>query len=384
MKPKYILINYNFEPNPTNSKIQTFEDLSSLTQDIINVDFVAEDGDTKIARDVSKIGDNIESNLNYLLDDEIGVFSADFETKYNLYVGLAANGLIDEPFPFKSWADEIQKLNSITKNKVNIDIYNVLEGILEIKNNNTNDDGIAQMNLAYFLVSDLDEDKVDGKYYLTLKYLVKHFNKDITLEEVLNCKNFTECMKVLSETFKTSPLDEISLKTMKYALTMLTDEIDTKLSFDEAVKIAAANETNKNKLPELKKICENFKNSSLWKIISNNDSELDRFFSKFATEHLSAKTFFQLDSIQNYPRLCKIKKIKHDSIYAFVETIIDGNEEMASKLLTHVEKSVPSYNKSLTSEFNELKDKVISLTNYYNLNNNLIENQIQQPRKMKI
>lgn len=384
MKPKYYLNNYNFDPSPTNSIMQSFEDLDSYCQDVASVDFITEDGDTKLAKEISKVGDNIESNVSYLMSETANSISLDFETKFNLYVGLAAQGIIEEPFPFKSWADEINQFNKNTKSKIDIDIYNVLEGILEIYKSNTNESGLSQINLAYFLTSELDENKTDGKYFLTLQYLVNQFNENIALEEVLNCKTFSESMKSLSKSHSPTQLKDLSVKAMKYALTMQTNKIDTNLSFDDVVKKANEYETNKNKIEELKLICESFKESELWKLISNDCDELDKFFAKFTTEHLSAKTFFQLDNVQNYSRIYRVKKIKHDSIYTFVETVIDGNVEMAEKFLTHIEKSMPKHNTPLNIEFNELKDKVTNITNYHNLNKSLMENNTNQKRKMKI
>lgn len=378
MKSKFNLSNLNFEPRRLSELVKDLKEIEYLGENVASLDFVTEDGDTKLSRDISKDGDKITETSKHLIFEVVSSLENEFIELFDLFVGLARSGLIEEEFPFDSWQKEFERIEKITKTTVGIDCKNILEGIIEIYNHNKQDNDLAKINFVNYLASNLDKNTREQYYFSLLDYTARQFNDKLEITELLSGKNHKDYFNALSSKLHVTTYEATS-RLADAATSISTFNYETKEDFDKTWKEIVKDRKEKIEVEQFKKQCEDFEQSTLWGTIKNNPECLNKFISDFGNDVRSAKFFFNT-TLYDFKK-SKVRGLNSDTITTFFEMVIKDDLELGEKLMVSLSKNLP---KILEQDFQNVDSQVKSILNYNHLQKNTTINNVTELKKMKI
>lgn len=378
MKSKFNLSNLNFEPRRLSELVKDLKEIEYLGENVASLDFVTEDGDTKLSRDISKDGDKITETSKHLIFEVVSSLENEFIELFDLFVGLARSGLIEEEFPFDSWNQEFERVEKVTKTTVGIDCKNILEGIIEIYNHNKQDNDLAKINFVNYLASNLDKNSTEQYYFSLLDYTARQFNDKLEITELLSGKNHKDYFNALSSKPCVTTYEATS-RLLEAATSISTFNYETKEDFDKTWKEIVKDRKEKIEIEQFKKQCEDFERSTLWKTIKNNPEYLNKFISDFGNDVRSAKFFFNT-TLYDFKK-SKVRGLNSDTITTFFKMVIKDDLELGEKLMVSLSKNLP---KILEQDFQNIDSQVKSILNYNHLQKNTTINNVTELKKMKI
>lgn len=378
MKSKFNLSNLNFEPRRLSELVKDLKEIEYLGENVASLDFVTEDGDTKLSRDISKDGDKITETSKHLIFEVVSSLENEFIELFDLFVGLARSGLIEEEFPFDSWNQEFERVEKVTKTTVGIDCKNILEGIIEIYNHNKQDNDLAKINFVNYLASNLDKNTREQYYFSLLDYTARQFNDKLEITELLSGKNHKDYFNTLSSKLHVTTYEATS-RLADAATSISTFNYETKEDFDKTWKEIVKDRKEKIEVEQFKKQCEDFEQSTLWGTIKNNPECLNKFISDFGNDVRSAKFFFNT-TLYDFKK-SKVRGLNSDTITTFFEMVIKDDLELGEKLMVSLSKNLP---KILEQDFQNVDSQVKSILNYNHLQKNTTINNVTELKKMKI
>lgn len=378
MKSKFNLSNLNFEPRRLSELVKDLNEIEYLGENVASLDFVTEDGDTKLSRDISKDGDKITETSKHLIFEVVSSLENEFIELFDLFVGLARSGLIEEEFPFDSWQKEFERVEKITATTVGIDCKNILEGIIEIYNHNKEDNDLAKINFVNYLASNLDKNTREQYYFSLLDYTARQFNDKLEITELLSGKNHKDYFNALSSKLHVTTYEATS-RLADAATSISTFNYETKEDFDKTWKEIVKDRKEKIEVEQFKKQCEDFERSTLWKTIKNNPECLNKFISDFGNDVRSAKFFFNT-TLYDFKK-SKVRGLNSDTITTFFKMVIKDDLELGEKLMVSLSKNLP---KILEQDFQNIDSQVKSILNYNHLQKNTTINNVTELKKMKI
>lgn len=383
MKPKYNLDSFNFEPTYKSTNISYLKEIECMGENYSDLDFNTDDGDTRLSRNINKDGETLVNMTHSLVNELTSELEAEFVEKFNLFIGLSRVNLIYEEFPFNSWELEFKNVSKESKSQINLDHYAILEGILEIHNNNKEEPGLGALNFAKYLNSGLNKNVRMASYYHVLTYVAKQFNPDIDMVKLLSFEDSVSTLKCLHSKSIKKENNEVSQSLIDAAVSLANLEEYEANTFENACSKAGKYQDNYGNIDLFKEKCIKFSNSKLWKTIKENEEALGKFISKLGNCPISAPYFFITNHLAhniNYSKI-NIKNIKEDYIQAFFDNVIKSDVDLGLKIIESIGRNIPT---KLKDEFQIIKEKIEISLNYQSLNESTSVNSTNKTKKMKV
>lgn len=356
------------------------QEIKSISSKILEGDF-DDKREHYIVNELRKSGEVIESSSLNLITQVSDVFVSDFNKTFKTYTYLALNTKIDYVFPFEDWAIECNKLETLTDNtKIILSLKQVLDFFIEL-NNSCNSDLLAK-SIASYLNSSIDRNAKNSHHLGLLDFVLSKTFPNVSITKLLLCSNQEEYLKVLNgEDFIGSKTDRI-IEAAAQLFVQTTEEFN---SINDAFDGLLSNELQLNSNVALEKKLNQFKNSNIWKHISNNEVLLTQFCRHFTENATGMAHFFEMSknlfTVSN-SRLY-INNIRPGRLAIFFKEVIKGDTINGGYILDLL--GANFRNESVRQEFLIERKEIEKIMMFYSLNEDLVSKEnINNEKKIKL